>query len=145
MPSSTTPCAVSWNTEGVRGIDFEPSVDNPEAGPQLIVRPFQWKGSVPFIRDFNRGASHNELGMQAVEIVGENVDGDFDGVANEMTVGDQTALAIYLAAQPRPTTLVELNSLGLLEPALTPLQIATIDRGRASSRRSAATRAICRA
>ena len=61
--------------------------------PELIVRPFQWKGSVPFLRDFNRGASHNELGMQAVEIVGDDVDGDFDGVKNEMTVGDQTALA----------------------------------------------------
>ena len=57
--------------------------------------------------------------MQAVEIVGDDVDGDFDGVANEMTIGDQTALAVYLAAQPRPTTLLELNSLGLLEPALT--------------------------
>jgi len=42
----------------------------PDAGPQLIVRPFQWKGSVAFLRDFNRGAAHNELGMQAEEIVG---------------------------------------------------------------------------
>jgi hypothetical protein len=125
------PCAVSWNTSGVRGIDFEPSVENPTAGPNLIVRSFQWKGSVAFIRDFNRGASHNELGMQAVEIVGDNVDGDFDGVVNEMTIGDQTALAVYAAAQPRPTTLVELNSLRLLEPALTVTQLFSIMRGQA--------------
>ena len=130
-PRSTRPCTVTWITDGVRGIDFEPSVENPAAGPQLIVRPFQWKGSVPFLRDFNRGASHNELGMQAVEIVGDNVDGDFDGVANEMTIGDQTALAIYLAAQPRPTTLMELNALRLLEPALTAAQIGAIIRGQA--------------
>ena len=90
---------------GVRGIDFQRSVDNPSALPDLIVRPFQWKGSVPFLRDFNRGASHNELGMQAVEVVGDDVDGDFDGVKNEMTVGDQTALAVYMAGQPRPTSL----------------------------------------
>ncbi len=61
--------------------------------------------------------------MQAVEIVGHDRDGDFDGVVNEITIGDMTALAVYLAAQPRPTTLLELNSLGLLEPALTTAQI----------------------
>jgi cytochrome c551/c552 len=124
------PCKVTFNTDGVRGVDFQASVDNPSAAPELIVRPFQWKGSVPFIRDFNRGAAHNELGMQAVEIVGHDVDGDFDGIENEFTIGDMTALAVYLAAQPRPTTLLELNSLGLLEPELTAAQIATIKRGR---------------
>ena len=126
--TQTNPCKVTFNTDEVRGIDFLPSVDNPAAGPDLIVRPLQWKGSVPFIRDFNRGASHNELGMQAVEIVGDNVDGDFDGVKNEMTIGDQTALAIYMAAQPRPTSLVELSLLGLIEP-LTPTQVGQIARG----------------
>lgn len=128
--TSVSPCEVRFNTDGVRGIDFLPSVENPAAPPALIVRPFQWKGSVAFLRDFNRGAAHNELGMQAVEIVGDNVDGDADGVINEFTIGDQTALAVYMAAQPRPTSLVELNSLGILEPALTSTQLAQISRGR---------------
>jgi hypothetical protein len=128
--TAASPCRVSFDTDGVRGVDFAPPVDNPDADPLLVVRPFQWKGSVAFIRDFNRGASHNELGMQAVEIVGDDVDGDFDGIKNEMTIGDQTALAVYLAGQPRPTTLVELNSLGLLEPALTHTKIGEINRGR---------------
>lgn len=124
------PCQVTFNTDGVRGVDFLPSVENPASPVALIVRPFQWKGSVAFLRDFNRGAAHNELGMQSVEIVGRDVDGDFDGVKNELTIGDQTALAVYLAAQPRPTTLLELNALNLLEPQLTSSQIATIGRGR---------------
>ena len=129
--TATAPaCTVTFNTDNVRGVDFQPSVDNPAAPTDLIVRPFQWKGSVPFLRDFNRGAAHNELGMQAVEIVGDNVDGDFDGVTNELTIGDMTALAVYMAAQPRPTTLLELNALGLLEPALTSVQISRINRGR---------------
>jgi hypothetical protein len=128
--TQSNPCRVEFDTDGVRGIDFLPSVENPTAAPSLIVRPYQWKGSVAFLRDFNRGASHNELGMQSVEIVGDNVDGDADGVVNEMTIGDQTALAVYLAAQPRPTTLLELNDLGLLEPELTAVQIARISRGR---------------
>jgi mono/diheme cytochrome c family protein len=105
-------------------------VDNPSAEPDLIVRPNQWKGSVPFLRDFNRGASHNELGMQAVEIVGDDVDGDGDGVANEFTIGDMTALAVYMAAQPRPTTLLELDSLGLIAPPLASAQKDAINRGR---------------
>ncbi|HEY7499869.1 MAG TPA: di-heme oxidoredictase family protein [Vicinamibacterales bacterium] len=126
----SSPCQLTFNTDGVRGIDFQPSVDNPNAPPVLIVRPFQWKGSVAFLRDFNRGAAHNELGMQAVEIVGSNVDGDFDNVRNELTIGDITALTVYLAGQPRPTTLTELNGLGLLSPALTSAQIAQINRGR---------------
>ncbi len=126
----SNPCRLEFDTSQVRGVDFQPSVENPAAPVALIIRPFQWKGSVAFLRDFNRGASHNELGMQSVEITGDNVDGDFDGVKNEMTIGDQTALAIYLAAQPRPTTLVELNSLGLLEPPLSSGQRAAIDRGR---------------
>jgi hypothetical protein len=124
-------CNVTFNTTNVRGVDFQRSVENPPATPELIIRPFQWKGSVGFLRDFNRGASHNELGMQSVEIVGNDIDGDSDGVKNELTIGDQTALAIYLAAQPRPTTLLELNSLGLLEPALTETQSGRIRRGRA--------------
>jgi hypothetical protein len=128
--TSRTPCQVTYNTDGVRGVDFQPSVDNPASPVSLIVRPFQWKGSVPFLRDFNRGAAHNELGMQAVEVVGDNVDGDFDGVTNELTIGDMTALAVYMAAQPRPTTLLELNALGLLEPALTDAQMRQIRNGR---------------
>jgi hypothetical protein len=127
---SSNPCAVTFNTEQVSGVNFAPPPDNPTGDPALFVAPFQWKGSVNFLRDFNRGAAHNELGMQSVEIVGNDVDGDFDGIRNEMTIGDQTALAVYIGSQPRPTTLLELNSLGLLDPALTSTQIATINRGR---------------
>lgn len=113
------PCVVSTNTSLIKGI-----------APDLIVRPFQWKGSVAFLRDFNRGASHNEIGMQAVELVGKNVDRDGDSVTNEMTIGDQTAFAIYIAAQPRPTTKQELNDLGLLDPPLTSAEYNAIEHGK---------------
>lgn len=82
----------------------------------LVPRPFGWKGDKAFIRDFNRTASHREIGMQPVELVGYGQDGDFDGVVDEMTVGDQTALALYITAQPRPTSEVELARLGLRLP-----------------------------
>jgi hypothetical protein len=87
------------------------SIDEVGIDSDLVVKPFQWKGVFESLREFNRDAAHNELGMQAVEIVGDGVDGDFDGVADEMSIADQTALAVYLAAQPRPVTKIELNQL----------------------------------
>jgi hypothetical protein len=38
-------------TRNVQGVDRD-----------LVVKPFQWKGVDPFVREFNRGAAHNELG-----------------------------------------------------------------------------------
>jgi hypothetical protein len=102
----------------------------------LVVRPYQWKGSVAFVRDFVRGAAHNELGLQGSELLGSptvdpsTVDGDGDGVKNELFVGDITALTIYQAIQPRPTTRVELASLGLI-PALTGAETTAINAGSA--------------
>lgn len=115
--AATGPCAQDDNS-GLRGVD-----------PDLVVKPLQWKGSVRPVRDFMTDAGHDELGMQAVEIAGEDVDGDGDGVANELGYGDITALAVYQAAQPRPTTKIELNALGLLIPPLTPEEIAAINAG----------------
>jgi cytochrome c peroxidase len=112
-------CQVSYDTSRVAGVSGD-----------LIVRPFQWKGSVASLRDFNRDAAHNEIGIQAVEFAGDNLDGDGDGVANEATVGDMTALTVYLAAQPRPTTSLELERLGLIDP-LSPAERARIIGGQA--------------
>ena len=116
-PVGFNPCEVTLDLTQVRGV-----------GGDLIVRPFQWKGNTFTLRDFNRGASHNELGMQAVEITGDGLDGDFDGVTDEFTIGDMTAMAIYLAAQPRPTSKVELAALGLIDP-LTADELGAIGRG----------------
>jgi hypothetical protein len=102
----------------------------------LVVRPYQWKGVVAFIRDFVRGAAHNEIGMQGTELLGSptvdpaTVDGDGDGVANELFVGDMTALTLYQAAQPRPTTRQELASLGIIPP-LSSAENASIANGSA--------------
>jgi hypothetical protein len=86
------------DTSDIEGVD-----------PDLVVKPYQWKGAVAFARDFIRDASNNELGLQPVEMFGANIDADHDGVSNEMTVGQITALTIYQVAQPRPVTIVEMN------------------------------------
>jgi len=90
------------DTAGAEGID-----------PDLVVKPFEWKGVERSMRTFSRGAFHMELGMQPVELTGDDVDGDFDGVTNEILIDDVTAMSVYLAAQPRPTTTIELANLRL--------------------------------
>lgn len=114
---SGTPCSVAFDTSQVEGVSSD-----------LVIRPFQWKGTEAFLRSFNRGAAHNELGMQSVELAGDGVDGDADSIADELTIGDMTALAVYIAAQPRPTTTVELSQLGLIPP-LTQAEFNAINRG----------------
>ena len=107
------PCDVTVDAGALDGIDDD-----------LVVRAFGWKGNNATIREFTRNAAHNELGMQAVELVGDQ-DGDFDGVVNELSVGDMTALTVYMAGLERPVSAVELADLGLLDmPAEDRAQIA---------------------
>jgi len=109
---------VTVSTASVKGVSSD-----------LIVRPYEWKGSVAFLRDFVRGAGLNEIGMQSVEMVGAGVDQDKDGVTNELTVGDITALTVYNAAQPRPMTLKELNIQDPTAFPLTTTQLTAINAG----------------
>lgn len=111
---------IRFDTSKVRGVS-----------PSLLIRPFDWKGADATIREFNREAMNNELGMQPDEIVGARRDGDYDGVVGEMSVGQVTALTVYNAAQPRPTTRLELASLGLI-PSLPETEAAAIRAGEAS-------------
>ncbi len=118
--SSATKCTVVVNAA---------SGTTKAVSSDLVVRPMQWKGSVAFTRDFARGAGHNEIGMQGVELFSsDSQDGDGDAVSNELTVGDITSWAVYIAGQPRPTTRQELASLGLI-PALTSAENSAITRG----------------
>lgn len=114
---------VTFDLSGIEGID-----------PDLVVRPFGWKGHVTALRDFVRGAAFNEMGMESDEIVdkigGGDPDPDGDGVEGELSVGDITALVVYIAAQEVPTTLEFLVREGL-EPRPTRAVAAAIAQGEA--------------
>jgi cytochrome c553 len=97
------PCKIDVDYSGLSGVDED-----------LVIRSFGWKGNQATIRGFTRNAAHNELGLQAVELIGDK-DGDFDGVTDELTVGDLTALTVYMAGLERPVTKVEMAALGLVE------------------------------
>ncbi|MBV8357856.1 MAG: hypothetical protein JO189_07965, partial [Deltaproteobacteria bacterium] len=80
----------SVDTSGVVGVD-----------PDLIVKPFQRKGALVSLREFAITASNQHMGMQAVERFGSG-DFDDDGVKDELSIGDATAMALRQATLPIP-------------------------------------------
>ncbi len=79
------------DTSNVRGVDED-----------LVVRPFGRKGQFSSVRAFDISAMQFHFGMQPVEAVGLGVDGDNDGVVNEISEGDLSALSIFLTTLDRP-------------------------------------------
>lgn len=68
----------------------------------LIIRPFQQKGVVVSLREFSVKAMNSHFGMQASEQFRDGVDFDRDGVVDELTRGDITALVLFQATLPVP-------------------------------------------
>ena len=85
----------------VEGIGYE---DNAGRRPEdvLVVRPFGRKGDRFSMRDFSRMAMQFHFGMQPAEVVGEGVDADGDGVADEVSVVDMSALHAFSATNEAP-------------------------------------------
>jgi hypothetical protein len=73
-----------FDTSRVEGVDSD-----------LVVRPFGRKGEFATTRSFDVAALPFHFGMQPVESVGEGVDGDGDGVVDEVLIGEVSALAIF--------------------------------------------------
>jgi len=72
----------------------------------LVVKPFHQKGAVVSLREFTNNAMNHHHGMQSVERFGSNTDPDGDGVVDELTVGDITAVTLFQAALPVPIMVV---------------------------------------
>lgn len=83
--------AGEYDATRVRGVDAD-----------LVVRPFGRKGEFFSVRDFDLGAMRFHFGMEPVESVGFGVDADGDGVVNELSDGDMSALSIFLTNLERP-------------------------------------------
>lgn len=80
---------------GIRGVDWD-----------LIVKPFHQKGAVVSLREFTNNAMNHHHGMQSVERFGAGVDADQDGVVDELTVGDVTAVTVFQATLAVPGRLI---------------------------------------
>ncbi len=68
----------------------------------LVVRPFGRKGENFSMRDFDRGAMQFHFGIQPVEVVGQGVDEDGDGLDDEVSVAEMSVLHIFDVTNPRP-------------------------------------------
>lgn len=94
------------DTSAVDGVD-----------PDLVIRPFGWKGNFGSIREFVAESLHVHFNIQSDELIamhrtsrnnslvgpGKDVnDPDDDGLEDELTHGQQTALVAYIAALELP-------------------------------------------
>ena len=80
-----------FDFSGVEGIDED-----------LVVRPFGRKGEFSTVRAFDLEALPFHFGIEPVEVVGVDVDGDGDGVVNEIGVGPVSALEVFITTLPAP-------------------------------------------
>lgn len=85
----------SFDTGGVSGVNTD-----------LVIRPFHQKGAVVSLREFSNNAMNHHHGIQSVERFGTAVTGsddhDADGVPDELSVGDITAVTVFQAALATP-------------------------------------------
>jgi Di-haem oxidoreductase, putative peroxidase len=74
--------------------------------PDLVVKPFGTKGTVTSIREFTIVALNQHHGIEPTEFFGEARTGtrdfDQDGVPDEFSVGQTTALSLFQATLPAP-------------------------------------------
>jgi hypothetical protein len=95
--------AGAWDTSGVEGLPAQSlATSGPADPPSLVIRPFHQSGSVVSIRQFTNNAFNHHHGMQTAERFGDGVDADGDGVVDELTRADVTAVALYQATLPVP-------------------------------------------
>jgi mono/diheme cytochrome c family protein len=79
------------DTSGVRGVSAD-----------LVVRPFHQNGAAVSIRQFTNEGMNQHMGLQSQELFGIDTDPDGDGVTNELTVGDLTAISLFQAQLGTP-------------------------------------------
>ena len=92
----------TWDVSDVQGLSAPSLSSNGTIPPSLIIRPLHQVGNVVSIRQFSNNAFNHHHGMQAEERFGLNADPDGDGVTNELTVADLTAVSLYQATLSVP-------------------------------------------
>src|SRR6516164_10445298 len=92
----------TWDVSRVQGL-AAPSLSSPgTTAPSLIIRPLHQVGNVISIRQFSNNAFNHHHGMQSEERFGLHADPDGDGISNELTVADLTAVSLFQATMAVP-------------------------------------------
>jgi hypothetical protein len=92
----------TWDTSKVVGLPAPSLKTSGTTAPSLIILPYHQAGAVVSIRQFTNNAMNHHHGMQSEERFGLNVDADGDGVVNELTTADLTAISVFQATLPVP-------------------------------------------
>jgi hypothetical protein len=92
-----------WDTTHVTGLQASSLAGNP---PNLLIRPFHQAGAVVSLRQFTNNAFNHHHGIQTTERFGVDVDADGDGVKNEITDADVTAVTIFQATLAVPGRMI---------------------------------------
>ncbi len=92
-----------WDISEVQGIPRTSLVTNTSLDPpNLILRPWRQSGSAISLREYTNDSYNQHLGIQSAERFGTNTDQDGDGITNELTRADVTAVTLYQAAMAVP-------------------------------------------
>ena len=92
----------TWNTSRVEGLPAPSLASGADTAPSLVIRPLHQVGNIVSLRQFSNNAFNHHHGMQSEERFGLNSDPDGDGVTNELTVADLTAVSMYQATLAVP-------------------------------------------
>jgi hypothetical protein len=92
-----------WDTSKVRGLPrlslLSKGSNDP---PSVVIRPWHQAANVVSLREFSNNAFNQHHGIQSTERFGIDTDPDGDGVKNELTRADVTAVALFQAALQVP-------------------------------------------
>src|SRR5690348_16011680 len=92
----------TWDTSRVVGLPALSLKTTGAAAPTLLILPYHQAGAVVSIRQFTNNATNHHHGMQSEERFGLNADPDGDGIANELTAADITAISVFQATLSVP-------------------------------------------
>jgi hypothetical protein len=96
----------TWDISQVEGIPAPSLTTSGQTAPSLIIRPFHQAGNRVSLRDFSNTAFNHHHGIQSTERFGKDTDPDGDGVVNEMTRADMTAVCMYQATLTVPGRMI---------------------------------------
>lgn len=100
-----------WDTSEVQGLSRLSLLTSTNLDPPtLVIRPWHQAGNSMSLRDFTNTSLNHHHGIQSIERFGAGTDPDGDGVSNEITRADITALAVFQATMPVPGRVIPRNA-----------------------------------
>jgi hypothetical protein len=93
----------TWDTSKLEGLPRASIIaPTPVDRPSLVLRPWHQASNIVSLREFTNTAFNQHHGMQSTERFGVDTDPDEDGIQNELTRADITAICLFQATLAVP-------------------------------------------